>query len=62
MTDKIEATEKEFNKILQWVEQLKEVNTDEVEPLISVNENNLTLRADEVTEGNQADAVLANAR
>ena len=59
--DKIEATEKEFNKILQWVEQLKEVNTDEVEPLISVNENNLTLRADEVTEGNQADAVLANA-
>lgn len=59
--DKIEATEKEFNKILQWVEQLKEVNTDEVEPLISVNENNLTLRADEVTEGNQADAVLVNA-
>lgn len=59
--DKIEATEKEFNKILQWVEQLREVNTDEVEPLISVNENNLTLRADEVTEGNQADAVLANA-
>lgn len=59
--DKIEATEKEFNKILQWVEQLKEVNTDEVEPLISVNENNLTLRADEVTEGNQADVVLANA-
>lgn len=59
--DKIEATEKEFNKILQWVEQLREVNTDEVEPLISVNENNLTLRADEVTEGNQAAAVLANA-
>lgn len=34
--DKIEATEKEFNKILQWVEQLKEVNTDEVEPLLSL--------------------------
>lgn len=48
--DKIEATQEEFNKILDWVEQLKEVDTDEVEPLISVNENNLTLRADEVTE------------
>jgi aspartyl-tRNA(Asn)/glutamyl-tRNA(Gln) amidotransferase subunit C len=59
--DKISATEDEFNKILQWVDQLSEVNTDNVEPLISVNENNLTLRADEVTEGNQAEAVLANA-
>ena len=36
--DKIQATEDEFNKILDWVEQLKEVNTDNVEPLISVNE------------------------
>ncbi len=59
--DKIQATEDEFNKILDWVEQLKEVNTDNVEPLISVNEHNLTLRADEVTEGNQSAAVLANA-
>ena len=28
--DKIEATENEFNKILNWVEQLNEVNTDDV--------------------------------
>lgn len=59
--DKIQATEEEFNKILDWVEQLKEVDTENVEPLISVNEHNLTLRADEVTEGNQAEAILANA-
>lgn len=59
--DKIEAVQEEFNKILQWVDQLKEVATDSVEPLISVNENNLVLRQDEVTEGNQAEAVLANA-
>ena len=59
--DKIQATEDEFNKILDWVEQLKEVNTDNVEPLISVNEHNLSLRVDEVTEGNQSVAVLANA-
>ncbi len=59
--DKIEAVENEFNKILNWVEQLKEVDTENVEPLISVNENHLILRKDEVTEGNQAEAVLANA-
>lgn len=59
--DKIKATEDEFNKILQWVDQLKEVDTENVEPLISVNENYLVLRKDEVTDGNQADAILANA-
>ncbi len=59
--DKIADTEDEFNKILNWVEQLSEVNTDGVEPLVSVNDTNLTLRQDEVTEGNQADAVLKNA-
>ena len=59
--DKIALAEEEFNKILAWVEQLQEVPTDDVEPLISVNENNLSLRKDEVTEGNQAEAILANA-
>lgn len=44
--DKIAATEDEFNKILGWVDQLKEVNTDDVEPLVSVNENHLQMRKD----------------
>ncbi len=59
--DKIAATEDEFNKILGWVDQLKEVNTDDVEPLVSVNENHLQMRADEVTDGNIAEQILANA-
>ncbi len=59
--DKVAATQEEFNKILQWVDQLKEVDTDNVEPLVSVNNEHLRLRQDEVTEGNQAEAVLANA-
>lgn len=59
--DKIAAAEDEFNKIIQWVDQLKEVNTENVEPLVSVNENHLALRFDEVTDGNQAEAVLSNA-
>ncbi len=59
--DKIEETKKEFNDILEWVEQLNEVNTDNVEPLESVNEFHLALRDDVVSEGNQRDDVLCNA-
>ena len=44
--DKIVETEKEFNKILGCIEQLNEVDTDNVEPLVSVNQTNLECRAD----------------
>lgn len=46
--NKIEATKEEFNKILSWIEELNEVNTDNVEPLISVNDTTLRLRDDEI--------------
>ena len=59
--DKIDATKDEFNKIISWVEQLSEVNTEGVEALISVNDCQLEMRKDEVTDGNQAEQVLANA-
>lgn len=47
--------------ILDWIEQLQTVNTDNVEPLASVSEIVPTLREDKVTEGNLADDILANA-
>lgn len=59
--DKVKDAEGEFNKILDWIEQLNEVDTNHVEPLLSVNDENLRLREDKVTDGNQRDAVLANA-
>ena len=59
--DKVEDVEGEFNKILDWIEQLNEVDTNHVEPLLSVNDENLRLREDKVSDGNQRDAVLANA-
>lgn len=58
---KIEATAEEFNKIINWIEELKEVDTAGVEPLVSVNEDFIVMREDVITEGNQADAILANA-
>ena len=57
----VEALVPEFNNILQWVEQLAEVDTDGVEPLTAVIDKQLRLRDDVVDDGNVRDAVLANA-
>lgn len=59
--NKLESTKNEFNKILNWIEELNEINTDDIEPLISVNDQILRLRDDLVNDGNQKDAVLKNA-
>lgn len=59
--ENVEATKDEFNKIMAWVDTLREVDTENVEPLISVNENNIALRKDEVIAGNCAKEILANA-
>ncbi len=50
----------ELSGILDWVEQLNSVNTDGVEPLASVVDVTLPLRADEVSDGDCRDQVLAN--
>lgn len=41
----------ELNKIFSWIDKLSEVDTENVEPLQSINFNNLPLREDKVTEG-----------
>ncbi len=58
--DKMEDTKDEFNKIMNWIEQLNEVNTDNIDPLICVNQTPLVCRKDEVTQGNQSAEVLKN--
>ena len=51
----------ELNGIMQWIEQLQEVDTDGVEPLTSVVDMELFKREDEVTDGNIQEKILANA-
>ena len=51
----------ELSNILGWIEQLGEVDTSSVAPMTAVIPNTLRLRADEVTDGNVRDEVLANA-
>ena len=52
---------REISGILQWVEQLNEVNTENVPQLTSVSAVKLPWREDKVTDGNQQEAVLKNA-
>ncbi len=59
--DKAEAMVGDFEKILGFIEQLSEVDTDGVEPLANVVDSKLRLRKDEVTDGDCQAAVLANA-
>ncbi len=57
----LETVHAEFNGILNWVEQLQEVDTQNVEPLFSVNEEPLVIRDDKVTDGHLKNEVLQNA-
>ena len=58
---KLEETKEEFNQILSFIEQLDEVDTQNIEPLVSVHEGLVPLREDKVTDGNIKEAVLKNA-
>lgn len=51
----------ELNSILDWVEQLGEVNVDGVEPMTSVTPMALKQRDDAVTDGDRQGDVLSNA-
>ena len=56
-----EALRSELNTILGFVEQLNEVNVEGVEPMTAVVAVPMKKRADGVTDGDKAAAVLANA-
>ncbi|PPR66203.1 MAG: Glutamyl-tRNA(Gln) amidotransferase subunit C [Alphaproteobacteria bacterium MarineAlpha3_Bin7] len=50
----------ELNQILDWIEQLDEVDTKNVLPVTSVTSEILSQRDDKVTNLDQKDKVLAN--
>lgn len=59
--ERVEPMVQELNGILAWVEQLKEVDVEGVQPMTSVVEQRLKMREDVITEPNNADALMANA-
>jgi aspartyl-tRNA(Asn)/glutamyl-tRNA(Gln) amidotransferase subunit C len=59
--ERVATMANELNGIFTWVEQLQSVNVDGVEPMTSVVAQRLKMRDDVVTEGGNADALMANA-
>ncbi|MDC1010778.1 Asp-tRNA(Asn)/Glu-tRNA(Gln) amidotransferase subunit GatC [Candidatus Pelagibacter sp.] len=58
--DKADKLAGDLNSIFDFIEKLNELNTDNVEPLTSVAETTLKLRADEVKSENIRDQILKN--
>jgi aspartyl-tRNA(Asn)/glutamyl-tRNA(Gln) amidotransferase subunit C len=58
---RVEPMVAELNGILDWVQQLEEVDIAGVPPLTSVVAQRLKTREDKVTEGGSAAALLSNA-
>lgn len=59
--DKLEPLAGELNNILDWVEQLGEVNTDNIQPMASPVNAKLRWRDDVVSDGDKQESVLKNA-
>ena len=58
--DEAKVLLKDMNLILDWVEQLNEVNTDFVEPLANISSSTLPQRKDESKDMNSSDEILKN--
>ena len=52
---------KDLNSILDWVEQLNEINTDNIEPLTNISSSVLPKRDDISEDINSTEEILENA-
>ena len=59
--DEVTHLQSELNAMLAFVEQLRGVEVENIEPMTSVTPMQLKKREDEVTEGFIADEIVANA-
>lgn len=59
--EEAKSLETELTSILEWVEQLNEVDTENVEPMTSAVETAVKMREDVVTDGGYAGRIIRNA-
>ncbi len=61
--DEVNDLSLELSQILDWVEQLSEINTDDISPIFSSfdDADNINLREDRVSDGGYRDKVISNA-
>ncbi len=57
----VETMSHELTRIIDWVEQLAEVDTEDVAPMTSAVALELRRRADRVTEGGDSEPIVGNA-
>jgi len=58
-TQEEEAFQKDFNRILDWMDKLNEINTDKVQPLTHLSEEVNILREDLASNTLKQDEALA---
>ena len=59
--DKLNNLSKDLNSILEFVDQLKEIKTDQVDPTSNSLNQKLEVRDDKVDNKNSTDDILENA-
>ena len=59
--DKLNNLSKDLNSILEFVDQLKEIKTDQVDPTSNSLNQKLEVRDDKVDTKNSAEDILGNA-
>jgi len=59
--EKSEALQRDLSQIFNWVEQLEEVDTDNIEPMFSVHLDQMPVQKDVVSDGDYSSSIVANA-
>jgi aspartyl-tRNA(Asn)/glutamyl-tRNA(Gln) amidotransferase subunit C len=59
--DRLEPMLQDLNRILHFIEQLNEVDTSGVEPMVGVETQAMPMRKDAINDGNYVQKILANA-
>ena len=58
---KLESVRDDLNNILGFIDQLNEVKTEGIEPMVGVGAQEMPMREDQVTDGDYVEKILANA-
>ena len=53
--------ENSLKDIIKWVDNLKKIDTENIEPLHNVTERTVSIRSDKVEKSNSVEDVLSNA-
>ena len=56
-----QSLKNELNNILEWVDKLQKVNTDNIDPMLSVSNEPMPMREDMVTSKLDNKQILSNA-